>query len=70
MLSGTEEEGSAADVVDATSDTLGVIVNEADEAIGKDGVLAASDAEVMFDVASGLFEVEGFEVVANSDALV
>jgi hypothetical protein len=47
-----------------------VVVDEGDEAIGEDGVLATGDAEVVFDVDSRFREVEGFEVVADGDALM
>jgi len=69
-LGGTEKESVAAKVVDLASDTLGVIVDEGQEAIGENGVPPTGDAEMMLDVGGSLLEVEGFEVVADGDALV
>jgi hypothetical protein len=70
VLGGAEEECVAADVVDLASDALGVVVNAADKAITEDLGLGIGDAEEMLDVSSGLFEVEGSEVVADGNALV
>jgi hypothetical protein len=70
VLRGAEEEGSAAEVVDSAGDALGVVVDQGDKAIGEDGVLASGDAEVVFDVGSGFLEVEGFEVIADGNALM
>jgi hypothetical protein len=69
VLGGTEEEGTAADVVDLASNSLGVVVDAADEAVAEDLGLGIGDAEVMLDVSGGLFEVEGAQVVADGDAL-
>ena len=69
-LGDTEEKSAAAEIVDPASDALGVIVDATDKAVAKDLSLRSSDAEMMFDVASGLFKVEGREVETNGDALV
>jgi|GEM_PF-6023098 len=69
LLCGAEEERSAAEVVDPAGDALGVVVDEGQEAIGENGFPPTSDAEMVFDISSSLFEVEGFEVVADGDAL-
>ena len=45
-------------------------MDEGEEAIGEDGVLAAGNAEVVFDVGGSFLEVEGFEVVADGDTLM
>lgn len=66
----TEEESAAAEIVDAAGDAFGVIVDAADKAVAKDLSLGPGDAEMMFDVASGLFEIERGEVETNGDALV
>jgi hypothetical protein len=47
-----------------------VIVDAADKAIAKDLSLGTGDPEMVFDVASSLFEVEGREVETDGDALV
>ena len=70
LLGGAEEEGGTTEVVDLAGDALGVVVDERDEAIGEDGVLAAGNAEVVFDVGGSFLEVEGFEVVADGDTLM
>jgi hypothetical protein len=70
VLGGTEEEGGAAEVVDPAGDTLGVVVDESQEGIGEDGLLTTGDAEMVFDVASSLFEVEGAQVIADGDTLM
>jgi len=69
-LRGAQEEGAAADVVDLAGDALGVIVDAADEAVAEELTSIASHVEVVLDVASGLFEVEGAEMIADGDALV
>jgi hypothetical protein len=69
VLGSAEEEGAAADVVDLASNSLGVVVDAADEAVAEDLGLGIGDAEVMLDVSSGLCEVEGAQVVADGDAL-
>jgi hypothetical protein len=69
-LGDAEEESTAAEIVDSAGDALGVIVDAADKAIAKDLGLRPGDAEMMFDVASGLFEVEGMDVEPDGDALV
>jgi hypothetical protein len=69
VLGGAEEEGAAAEVVDLASNSLGVVVDTADEAIAKDLGLGIADAEMMLDVSGGLFEIEGTQVVADGDAL-
>jgi hypothetical protein len=65
-----EEERAAAEIVDAAGDTFGVIVDATDKAVAKDLSLRTGDAEMVFDVASGLFEIKGREVEADGDALV
>ena len=69
VLGDAKEESGTAEVVDPPGDTFGVIVDEGQEAVGEEGVLATGDAEMVFDVGGGLLEVEGFEVVADGDAL-
>jgi hypothetical protein len=75
----TEEESTAAEIVDSASDALylsyrtsalGVIVGAADKTVAKDLSLGTGDAEMVFDVASGLFEIEGRDVEPDGDALV
>lgn len=70
LFSNTEQESAAAHVVDLAGDAFGMIVNRAHKAVAEEWALAASDAEVVFDIAGGLFEVERFEMVADGDALV
>ena len=70
LLRGAQEESAAANIVDLTGYSLGVIVDAADETVAKDLVLAASDAEMVLDVTGGLFEVEGAEMITDSNALV
>jgi hypothetical protein len=70
VLSGAQEEGATAEVVDLAGDALGVVVDAGDEAVAEELALEASDVKVMFDVARGFFEVEGGEVVADGNALV
>jgi hypothetical protein len=75
----TEEESTAAEIVDPASDALylsyrtsafGVIVDATDKTIAKDLSLGTGDPEMVFDVASSFFEIEGREVETNGDALV
>lgn len=70
MLRSTQEESTAANIVDLAGHALGVIVDATDETVAEDLVLAASDAEMVLDVTDGLFEVEGVEMVTDGDALV
>jgi hypothetical protein len=70
LLGGAEEKRSATEIVDPAGHTLGVIVDQSDEAIAEERIVTASDAEVVLDVGGGLLEVEGVEVVADGDALV
>ena len=70
VLGSAQEESAAANIVDLAGHSLGVIVDATDETVAKDLVLAASDAEMVFDVTGGLFEVEGAEMVTDGDALV
>jgi hypothetical protein len=70
VLGGAQEEGTTTDVVDLAGHTLGVVVDAGDEAIAEELALVASNAEVVLDVTGGLFQVEGFEVVADGDALM
>ena len=70
VLRGAQEESAATNIVDLAGHSLGVIVDATDEAVTKDLDLAASDAEMVLDVTSGLFEVKGAEMVTDGDALV
>jgi len=70
LLRGAEEERSTADIVDLAGHAFGVIVDEGQERIRKDRILATGDAEMVLDVGGSLLEVERFEVVADGDALV
>ena len=47
-----------------------MVVDGGEEAITEELAWVPGDAQVMFDVACGLFEVQGFEVEADGDALV
>ena len=67
---GAKKKSTTAEVVDLASDALGVIVNASQETITKDRALASRDAQVVFDIACGFFEVEGLEMEADGDALV
>jgi len=69
-LGRAEEECAATEVVDLASDSLGVIVNASQESITEDSALASSNAQVVFGIACGFFQVKGFEVEADGDALV
>jgi hypothetical protein len=69
-LSSAQQEGATTEVVDLAGDALGVVVDASDEAVTEELALVASGVEVVLDVASGFFEVEGAEVVADGDALV
>ena len=69
-LGSTQEEGSATDVVDLAGHALGVVVDAAEKAIAEELALILGDAEVVLDVASGLLQVEGFEVKTDGDALM
>jgi hypothetical protein len=70
LLGSTQQESTAANVVDLAGDTFGVIVNTAHKAVAEEWALAVSDAEVVFDIAGCFLQVEGFEMVADGDALV
>jgi hypothetical protein len=70
VFSGAEEESGAAEVIDEPGDALGVVIESGEEGIGEELVVVADEAEMMFDVAGGLLEVEGREGVADGDALV
>ena len=47
-----------------------MIVNSAHKAVAEEWALAVSDAEMVFDISCGLFQVEGSKMVADGDALV
>jgi hypothetical protein len=47
-----------------------VVVGECKKAIGENRILTIGDAKMVFDVGGSLSEVEGFEMVADGDALV
>ena len=70
LFSSAQQESTAANVVDLAGDTFGVIVNSAHKAVAEERALAVSDAEVVFDVPGCFLQVEGFEMVADGDALV
>jgi hypothetical protein len=70
VLSSTQEEGTAAEIVDLAGDALGMVVDAGDEAVAEDWGLATGDAKVVLDVASGFFEIEGREVIADGDTLI
>jgi hypothetical protein len=65
-----EEECAATEVVDLASHALGVVVDTREEALAEDRALASGDAETVFDVGCGFFQVKRFEVEADGDALV
>ena len=67
---GAQEKGATTEVVDLAGDALGVVVDAGDEAVAERRALKAGDEKVVLDVASGFFQVEGFEVIADGDALV
>ncbi len=69
-LGGAEEESAAAEIVDPASNTFGVVVDTTDKAITEYLGLGTGDTEMVFDVASGLFEIERGEVEADGDALI
>jgi hypothetical protein len=70
VLRSAQEESTAANIVDLAGHALGVIVDATDETVAKDLVLTTSDAEAVLDVTGGLLEVEGAEMITDSDALV
>jgi hypothetical protein len=70
VLGGTQKESIAAKVVDLASDALGVVVGGSGEAVTEELALEASDAELVFDVSGGFFEIERLKVKANGDALL
>jgi hypothetical protein len=70
VLCSAEEECAATEVVDLASDSLGVIVNGSQESVTEDRALASSNAQVVFSIACGFFQVKGFEVKTDGDALV
>ena len=69
FLGSTEKEGGAAEIVDPAGDALGVVVDEGEKAIGENRVVATGDVEMVLNVGGSLLEIEGFEVVADGDAL-
>ena len=70
LLGNAQEQGIATEVVDLASDALGVVVGGAEETVAEELSLVTSHAKVVLDIAGGLFQVEGSEVVADGDALV
>jgi hypothetical protein len=46
-----------------------VVVDEGEEGVGEKGILTTGDTEMMLDVGGSLSDVEGCEMVADSDAL-
>jgi hypothetical protein len=70
LFGNTQEQGIATDVVDLASDALGVVVDAAEETVAEELSLVPGDTQVVLDIGDGLFQVEGPEVVADSDALV
>ena len=69
-LGSTEQESSAADVVNLARDALGVIRDAGQETVAEDLGLGAGDAEMMLDVGDGFLEVKGTEMVPDGDTLV
>jgi len=69
VLGSTQQEGTATDIVDLASHTLGMLVDAGDEAVTEELALIASNAKVVLDVTCGLFEVKGLEVVADDTDL-
>jgi hypothetical protein len=85
LLGSAEEESGATEVIDLAGNAFGMVVDESKETIGEDGVAATwllgpirgcftnsttGDTKMVFDVGGGLFEVEGFKMVANGDTLI
>jgi hypothetical protein len=70
LLRDTQEQGAAAEVVDLAGHTLGVIIDSAEETLAEKRPLVTSDAQVVLDIPSSLFQVERSEVVADGDTLV
>ena len=69
VFRGAQQKRTATEIVDLAGDALGVVIDAGEKAIGKDGVLRAGHAEVVFDVGDGLLEVKGTEVVTDGNAL-
>jgi hypothetical protein len=67
---GAEEERTATEVIDLAGDALGVVVDGSEERVTKDLALVTGNTQVVLDVACGFFEVKGFEVKADGNALV
>lgn len=59
LLGATDEAGVEAQGVNLAGNALGVLMGVGDEAIAEDGPFGAGDAQVVFDVAGGLGQIEG-----------
>ena len=70
VFGGAEEQGGAADIVDVTGGAFGMFKQVGDETAAEKLALKTGDTEMVFDVSGGLFEIEGGELVADSDALL
>ena len=58
-------------MVDAARDPLGVFKDAGDGIVGEEGASRETgDLDVVADVADGLLEIEGREVIADGEALV
>jgi len=69
-FSGAEEERTATEVIDLAGDALGVVVDASEERITEYLVLTTGNTQMVLDIASGFFEVKGFEVETDGNALV
>ena len=70
FFNGAKEERGAANIVDEARCTFGVMVQAGHEVVGEELALAAGDAEVMFNISGGFFEVKGRQGVAEGKALI
>jgi hypothetical protein len=70
VLGEANQQAVEADAIELASDTVAELVSGRDEGVGEGATLGAGGAHMVFDVIGRLGQVEGWDVVANLDALV
>ena len=70
VFSKANEQAVEADAIELASDAVAELMSGVDESIRERAALHANRPQVMFDVGGRLSQVEGWDVIADLDALV
>jgi hypothetical protein len=70
VFSDAEEKSGAANIVDETGDTFGVVMEVGHKGIREELLGEAGQTKLVFDVSGGFGQVEGRQKIADGDALV